>query len=240
MAIAWAVVAGACSDTSTTAGTRGDSGTAADVAPDAGTCNGGMPSPPGGPCRCDRDCAEGGHCATEADGNFPRGSCLVSCDPATPREGYRCQTDNGERFLVTTCDASRPCRDGWVCSQVATNQPFICLALCSDDAHCAGGRCDLEATSCEAPTEGLTVGSPCVRNEQCRSRYCFRGFTGGYCAGYCDLRNPRCGEGAACVPDTTLPAGVHGSICLKTCSSAADCRTGYRCVRIGGQGFCRV
>jgi hypothetical protein len=77
------------------------------------------------------------------------------------------------------------------------------------------------------------VGAACVRNSDCRTGLCFvdnfynRADHVTAPSGYCSLncaRDPDCAPyGGVCIPFS------DGSICLKPCAAAADCRAGYAC-----------
>ena len=88
------------------------------------------------------------------------------------------------------------------------------------------------------------VGSPCVKNSDCASAQCLTDdiaaqllthpvYThGGYCIHFpCDpaRHDSDCGPGAHCFDG--LPWGANMWICLKACSSPAECsRTDYVCL----------
>lgn len=90
------------------------------------------------------------------------------------------------------------------------------------------------------------VGSPCMMNSECASRQCLTdeiAFTllqhpvythGGYCIYFpCDpaRHDSDCGPGAHCFD--CLPYGIDMSVCLKTCSSPAECtRQDYVCLGV--------
>ena len=96
----------------------------------------------GDPCALSEECPESGYCLDEASWGAPRGLCVTYCDLSS---GAGCSGDttcvawgfmSGAGSCIPTCDASRPCRDGYEC--VATESGTqACVARCSSDADCS-------------------------------------------------------------------------------------------------------
>jgi hypothetical protein len=81
------------------------------------------------------------------------------------------------------------------------------------------------------------IGQPCTMHSQCfanvNNPLCMDqahiGYTGGYCTHYCNPASPDCGANAICVAN-----GPNGeNVCMQTCTTTAQCRTGYSCQNLG-------
>lgn len=76
------------------------------------------------------------------------------------------------------------------------------------------------------------VGEPCKSHHDCGIREeCVTEFNQGYCVSF------DCSQKTACAGDSKCmilePENI--TLCLKTCTTNSDCRTGYRCYE---QGVC--
>lgn len=75
-------------------------------------------------------------------------------------------------------------------------------------------------------------GEPCTEGGVCAGGICYeeldKGFSGGYCTRDCS--NDDCPDGSVCVQL------LEGFICLKSCATTGDCRVGYGCFDLLGQG----
>ncbi len=75
------------------------------------------------------------------------------------------------------------------------------------------------------------VGDACGANKDCASQLCLPDpFIGGYCTA--DCTSNMCAVGETC-----SVVGVI-EVCLKACTAATDCRTGYQCFMGGCQPLC--
>jgi hypothetical protein len=121
-----------------------------------------------------------------------------------------------------------------------TPAPSHCAELCVSDADCQlpGYACKIFDTK---PGCGLTgtknVGTSCSSFTECKGAAMCLSWKGGYCAmSDCDSSGfwgDPCPSGSACIPvtDVRFPTTLFHFLCLKVCTSAANCRAseGYSC-----------
>jgi hypothetical protein len=79
------------------------------------------------------------------------------------------------------------------------------------------------------------IGSACTADADCSSGTCltpasYPQYTGGYCS---QLQCGTCPTGSFC----TTGAATRAAACLKICTTAADCRTGYSCCTEASMGM---
>jgi hypothetical protein len=216
-----------------------DGGASADGGEDAALCRGAR-AEVGGQCRCQADCVAGAVCVTERETGGPGGSCAMRCDPSQPPpQGYVCRsTATDVALLFRTCGANEPCAPSRACQLLMGRT--TCTPFCTEDADCDSGHCErLSGTCVERATTpaGAAVGDACTRDQDCAGEVCLPGtdFPGGYCSALCDARAGACaGDGFCFVTTMAAAAGANIGLCLKTCTTVADCRAGYRCIRAGG------
>lgn len=140
------------------------------------------------------------------------------CDVDADCASEMCADDAPEPFCTQPCDASNPCLSGYHCREglCASGEPGRPGEGCLVDDDCAGAECasvdgdPICVTRCEGgcldgfscgPTErgercvpdGLPLGEPCTRGEECRTGIC-----AGTCTRICD-ESP-CPTGFDCVP----------------------------------------
>jgi hypothetical protein len=109
-----------------------------------------------------------------------------------------------------------------------------CMGLCQKDSDCPSSQtCDPYFGLCgryDHPETG-DVGAACAQDSDCKSQLCviLPEFPGGYCSAFCSLVGQGCPQGSVCA----LRYGKAGDLgtCFRVCSSTADCRQGYGCVR---------
>lgn len=209
----------------------GGSDGGADGGVDAGPTCAGLTSPGSGPCRCHGDCPLGASCATEEETRFPGGTCVQQCDPMVPTDaGFRCAPLVQGAAIVPVCDVVNRCRAGYVCLIETTTGIGRCEPRCTRDAHCPSvGRCDLYSGLCQAEAQGFGLNQPCVRDEQCKSGYCFPagGTTAPFCASTCNTLDRVCPEGGSCVAISSNPA-YTSALCFTRCDGGT-CAQGFRC-----------
>lgn len=174
--------------------------------------SGGEPARLGGACTTGGDCAAGLGCETDAFG-FPGGLCSADCGSGCPA-GSTCadlrSTSARASLCAVTCAGDAACRSGYVCCSTLGK---VCLppGLCPPDGLAASATLG----------GGCTAGADCSGDERCLQG---PSFPGGLCS-------RSCAPGAA----ATCPAGARclesavGSVCLKGCAGAADCRSGWSC-----------
>ena len=113
-----------------------------------------------------------------------------------------------------------------------------------EEAHCE----DLDLGAACGCSQ-LNVGDACSRNSECTGgyipTYCATQYPGGYCASItCDVGSPGnldfrvgpgtgCGNEGVCQNFTSPNTGEIEGICLRACTSNADCRDGYSCELMG-------
>lgn len=73
----------------------------------------------------------------------------------------------------------------------------------------------------------LVIGRPCTADADCGGGdvRCYLGAPGGYCSFFC-AGDAECPTGSICAP---MPLSRVSGMCMKSCSTAADCRSGYAC-----------
>ena len=207
--------------------------------PDDLVCRGpSTDNPDDGPCGCDADCGPGGSCGTEGERGWPSGRCLRGCrlpsleeplEGADCAEGYSCS--NGDEtlgFCWHRCYSNDDCGAGTRCFA----SEHLCIPSCELDSHCpATGMCNVWTGNCEGPTAGVAMGEPCVRDADCKSRICAAELM--QCIRGCDFAAQRCPDDTVCA----APDGYGNGLCLKRCTTAADCpRAGAVC-RFNGSGL---
>jgi hypothetical protein len=123
----------------------------------------------------------------------------------------------------------------------ATRRRAQYTALCNPRYDGAGKPCPIDdcappppiacvAGTCAVPSQ--RTGLACTLGYDCGSGYyCFTDVPGGYCvpgtvAGPAGCDPPACATGAVC---TALPFRSIAGVCLATCTTQTDCRTGYVC-----------
>lgn len=219
-----------------------------------GACLGPEESPTDGKgCGCQTDCDFGQVCVTEQVG-FPRGFCAQGCmDVADCQSGFDCVEltpgDPDTRLCWPQCDTSKDCRQGYVCGPFAAVLPAgqaahlptgnFCQSFCQSAADCPITKvCNNFDGSCGGRVpEQSDIGEACASANEC-IQICFTDTDDGYCSAMCSLVDPGCPEGSACEA-TLVDAGDFGS-CLKECTDASDCRTGYTCAKgDSGKKVCR-
>jgi hypothetical protein len=97
-----------------------------------------------------------------------------------------------------------------------------------------------------APLPDKTAGRSCDADKDCGNGMCLLNLQGsfggammeapgGYCSAVC-MTNADCGEEGACSGAFAGIGGIGATSgrCLKSCSTASDCRDGYRCVNALG------
>ena len=199
---------------------------------------------PGGqctnPCMDRTDCDDG---AVYNDCLLRTGASARACEAycrngSDCRAGYTCQV---------TSAAGAPVTSG------------LCVAVCATDAECGGtSQCDAYTGRCVphgmVGTAGALTGDACTGAAACRSGDCrlatengtATGYVQGYCQSLCRLpagyntSNFFSGDtlpAAGCVGDAVCIPGGNAlglndlGVCLRSCTSAGDCRAGYTCAQ---------
>ncbi|MEZ4459792.1 MAG: hypothetical protein R3E66_08685 [bacterium] len=151
-------------------------------------------------------------------------------------------------YCSSQCQYDNDCPSGSHCGQKDANGNGSCLKNCTTNADCrAGYACYDQDNGGSGSKECLpsavgtgTIGSPCTAVYQCAGGtvgacgMASDGFPGGYCTETCtDLFGiSTCPTGSTCYSGGLL-GGVFGGdldgYCAKSCTSSAQCRTGYSC-----------
>lgn len=150
-----------------------------------------------------------------------------SCLPSTTGGLAACGTA-GMRALGERCFAGDDCEEGAACELLASDGSYsMCLALCTDDAACAGG------------------GPRCIE----RGQFSSAEPSVGICAPNCDpVNNQGCPSGSRCTllaSDTGTIAGCiapPGTVRVgSSCTSHAQCASGLLCIRDAtSNAYCRT
>ncbi len=123
-----------------------------------------------------------------------------------------------------------------MCSVVLLYQ--LLLMGCGDSSLNGGRNLDLAAADAASTTDASTrtsIGAACTDDPQCPQMLCVTEapFAGGYCAEInLDCAHSNCPAGSACVEaKLTSSSGdtISEALCMKSCNSASECRTGYGC-----------
>ncbi len=172
----------------------------------------------GAACGADSGCASG-VCFGAADG-WPEGTCAAPCTDQCGTDGGTCMALGGEGWCVGSCTGPGTCRAGYVCYV----ESGACLPSCREGFDCGEGfRCTTNGQCEAAPAAGAAVGEVCDASSDCASGICFaatEGWPEGTCTAVCGAGG--CSDGV-CV-------SLDGERwCVGSCTTQADCRTGYRC-----------
>jgi hypothetical protein len=170
-------------------------------------------------CLCDTDCEMGASCGIEPSAGFPGGTCIKSCKinmPESCGEGSTCAGNATNAFCFRSCQTHDDCGPGRAC----TGKPRICSPYCASDDECRSGHCDPYRGLCSdsaEPLSGAGLFEPCLRHDDCRSRYCIS--VNNRCITSCHAAKPNCPPGGICVP---YPDG-DGGLCLPACNPDGTC-----------------
>lgn len=214
-----------------------DGGLGGEAPPPA--CLGPAQSPSAGRnCGCSFDCDVGELCIDEGAFGNPGGSCVHGCTPEDPcPNGTVCtETQSGATLCEIPCATAADCPKGSICRWSIPGGPFVCADHCQRDDDCPIiGHCDRFTGTCSVGPSGPgtgKVGDPCQTPNDCLSGVCFQPspkFPDGYCSAYCSVSLQGCPAGASC--SLGGDGGEDFGSCFDRCSSEADCRSGYACVK---------
>jgi hypothetical protein len=190
--------------------------------PDAGVARDAAVRPTledGEPCTANEQCL-GGRCLPHP--TFPGGYCTKICtdDSQCNRPSGVCFDRAGNDICARTCDDASECRDGYACFRPATEREEVCLP--------------------EALLTNRADGDPCTSDMQCRGGSCLPepDWPGGHCT------TLFCADAASCASDGAPVECVPGlrfqfePLCVRACSTIADCRDGYACLPMFGARIC--
>ena len=134
-----------------------------------------------------------------------------------------------ESCQVLGCPEGQVCGDDGLCT----------AASCTNDDQCGGGlACTAlgdEGKTCQQPT-GVADGEGCTQDSDCQGGTCITDWPGGYCT------TPDCNNFEDCsrLGNDNRCLQVRGpDICVRLCTSDAECRDGYVCQGLSAQqGAC--
>ncbi|HMR10429.1 MAG TPA: hypothetical protein PKA88_31850 [Polyangiaceae bacterium] len=221
-----------------------DGGTAQFPLPE---CTGANSSPSAGQnCGCSFDCDVGELCFDERGFGIPGGVCSRGCGGDPCPAGLVCvELETGGNVCDIPCKNAADCPKGGLCRPRTFNGPFVCTEHCQSDSDCPlVGKCDRYTGECSVTPTWLgngDVGDACETPNDCRSGVCFppsNSFPAGYCTAYCAPSMQGCPAGAFCV--LAIDGGEDYGACFKECTSPADCRLGYGCVKAPDASVCAV
>jgi len=199
------------------------------------------------PCSPGFFCTSTFHCvrSTTVDGGTGGGT----ADGGTGRDGG--MDGGGGGPVCNSVSCATGCCLGRNCVPVMQQGHGVCgffgdlCGACGRDEGCVGGNCQPSIIVSDGGTTA-NVGGPCRDDFECGNDglgFCIpemsggqpTGFPGGYCSRMCDVE--RCPSTAACIEAETSGGGVV-NICVSTCQTVAQCRSGYQCDFQDGQGVC--
>jgi hypothetical protein len=139
-------------------------------------------------------------------------------------------------------DAGLPCQSDCDCPSAEACAAGTCAFLNRENMCCTNPLCPPGAACIEpngmmaiCPSPPTPIGAACSNNTTCGPiGFCIgpqSGFPDGYCSQSCGAMNP-CPQGASC-RDFGGGGTMSNPICIRDCSSRADCRPGYACIQLG-------
>ncbi len=182
---------------------------------------------------CNQPCALGQTCAA--------GLCQSACALPQTMCGTSCvnrSTDAANCGACgTRCNSAQSCVAGVCRSTITCSAPqslcgTVCVDRSTDATNC--GACGIRCTTTQTCNAGIcssatssagTVGQACTaRSAVCGAGVCRDDWPGGYCTDLC-VDDSYCETGSICIYDRFADV----SFCVRSCTSVAQCRTGYRC-----------
>jgi hypothetical protein len=183
----------------------------------------------GARCTADTQCP-GGFCFRETLHGWPDGLCTEDCSTNPCQSGRCAELYGSEHHCVQECVTSDDCRPGYGCFDPFYRGWTFCFPRCESDNHCpVTQQCNLYTGLCQGSSSGADTGAQCATPSDCRSTVCWQNTSNGYCVTLCSLDSGVCPGGAVC---SNAMAGTTGDmgLCLKTCTSNADCpRADHTC-----------
>lgn len=188
---------------------------------DANVCAPSGTNGPGMGCAKALDCSGSNTCLTDMNGGY---CARIGCGLGDPCDaGTACVLRNGKFMCMKTCTADTDCA-------IATKQQRKCVTK-SDVTKKAVQICSDSAKS-------SPVGSACVADLDCDSKFCSI-YAKGTCAvgGALCLTDGQCGPSGPCNLDPSQEKGI----CSATCGTSTNCPTGGLCIALtgdAGSGSC--
>jgi len=171
----------------------------------------------GEPCAEDASCA-GGECLPDpdwADGHCNTPGCATDDDCFSP--DAVCVNADDTAVCAVRCETDAACRDGYSCLPV-TGDGGACLPTPESTGAFDGQPCDVD-DDC--------IGGTCLQDPDWPDGYC----TTQFCETFVDCARGEFNNRCLVRPD--------GNFCVRICSAASECRTGYVCQGVGGGvGIC--
>jgi len=149
---------------------------------------------------------------------------ILECPPGTVAEGSKCVPHGVEDTTVAPDDTSVGPGDTTT-DTVAPNDTLIDSTSATDATE--------PGDTVGPDTSAGPTGAACQRNADCAGGTCLD-WTNGYCT-HLDCQGASCGDGELC-----LAVLSGNNICIKSCTSDADCRTpDQACKRVADGGDTR-
>ena len=189
----------------------------------------------GTPCTSEDDC-EGRFCSSRSSG---LGYCSWVCADDVPCPDDAVCVDfsggGGYGYCLASCGPSAVsgCPSGTVCTSGFGLPEPVCLAGCEADDECpTGTMCGVGFGGVgQCFTPDADNGRPCTDNAECsETSFCADEATWGFSAGICLQYGCSPSTGTGCGDGTVCVEYADSGLCLPTCATTADCRTGYDCV----------
>ncbi len=164
------------------------------------------------------------------------GSCNANTCGGCCTSAGKCVTKPGSAS-DTTCGAqAKACVDCTQTGQTCSSMTYACTAAAGDGGSSVGAACTDDSQcglALTATDQSYSIRGFC-KKASLTDPSLSPGFTypGGSCTKRCGFENASCGPGSACIFNLGF-IGDFENQCVKSCTSASECRAGYGCVNLG-------
>lgn len=191
------------------------------------TCDGNCPTSCNDGNACTTDQLLGSAATCDVTCQFSPVTACINGDGCCP-SGCNHTNDNDCACVARTCTQA-----GASCGTVSDGcgGTITCANQCGSNQTCENNQC----VTTTQPTQQL-IGTPCMDYPECGNdpnTACVLPpqWPGGYCSLICN--DAACPSGSACAP-----LNQNDDVCMKTCTSDNNCRSGYECTLHGGHRVC--